>query len=336
MEILEKVPLGPLTTFKIGGPAAFFTTVTSLEELEEVIVFAKAKSLPKLILGGGSNILISDAGFEGLVIQIRIQGIEIEEEVLVASAGENWDAVVLRACEENLWGIENLSNIPGTVGGAVVQNIGAYGAALSESLKWAEVLDTQTGEVVRYINSECKFEYRDSVFKHNTDLVVLRAALQLSREPKPNTSYKDLAALFSPASPSLGGSIDVGAVRSALIGIRKGKFPDLSQEGTAGSFFKNPIVTAGEAALLKQTYPDMPLFAMPETSGVKVPLAWLLDHVLQLKGTSVGGARLYEKQPLVIAAKFGTHTSDVLALAEKVKQEVKEKFQISIEEEVKI
>src|SRR6185312_16203232 len=235
MEILEKVPLGPLTTFKIGGPAAFFTTVTSLEELEEVIVFAKAKSLPKLILGGGSNILISDAGFEGLVIQIRIQGIEIEEEVLVASAGENWEAVVLRACEENLWGIENLSNIPGTVGGAVVQNIGAYGAALSESLKWAEVLDTQTGEVVRYINSECKFEYRDSVFKHNT-------------------SYKDLAALFSPASPSLGGSIDVGAVRSALIGIRKGKFPDLSQEGTAGSFFKNPIVTAGEAALLKQTY----------------------------------------------------------------------------------
>jgi UDP-N-acetylmuramate dehydrogenase len=218
MEIKEQVPLAPYTTFQIGGPAAHFASVASQEELEEAIIFAKAKSLPKLILGGGSNVLISDLGFEGLVIQIHIKGIEVEEDTLIAGAGEEWDALVERAVTEGMWGIENLSNIPGTVGGAVVQNIGAYGAALSEVLKWAEVLDTQTGEVAHYTNEECQFEYRDSVFKHNPDLIVLRAALTLSREPKPNTSYKDLAARFKDSS------LDLGAIRQAVIEIRKGKF----------------------------------------------------------------------------------------------------------------
>ncbi len=338
MDIQENVSLGPLTTFQIGGQAQFLITVHSQEELEEAIIFAKAKSLPKLILGGGSNILVSDSGFEGVVIHIHLSGVELEEDTLIAGAGEQWDALVERAVTEGLWGIENLSAIPGTVGGAVVQNIGAYGAALSEVLRWAEVLDTQTGDVTRYTNEQCLFDYRNSIFKQNPDLVVLRAAFNLSREPKPNVSYKDLAALFSspPRLGEAGSSLNLQAIREAVIGIRKGKFPDLSIEGTAGSFFKNPILPKAEADALKVQYPEMPLFAMPETAGVKVPLAWLLDHVLDLKGASVGGARLFEKQPLVIAAARNTSSNDVQELAEKVKREVKEKLHLEIEPEVKI
>ncbi len=334
LDIKEQVPLAPLTTFQIGGPAAYFVPARSNIEVFTAFEFAKEKDLKVFILGGGSNVLINDKGFEGLVIKVELKGLEIVEDeadtkILIAGAGESWEKVVERACTEELWGIENLSGIPGTVGGAVVQNIGAYGAALSEVLKWAEVLDTLTGEVIRYTNEECRFDYRDSVFKKNSDLVVLRAAFKLSLTPKPNISYKDLAALFSTTA-------SLTAIREAVIRIRKGKFPDLMLEGTAGSFFKNPILPASEASALKEKYPDMPLFTIPETDGVKVPLAWLLDNVLHMKGASIGGARLFEKQPLVIAAARNTLSTEVKALAQKVKNEVKEKFNLHIEEEVKI
>lgn len=349
LDIQENVLLAPFTTFQIGGIARYFISAQTLEDVKAGLTFATEKALPIFILGGGSNVLISDKGFEGLVIKVELKGIEIEEaktsfegsspdpsegfresKVVIAAAGEGWDKIVEHACSEGLWGIENLSGIPGTVGGAVVQNIGAYGAALSETLLWVEVLDSANGEIKRLTNTECTFGYRDSFFKHNPQLVVLRAAFVLSTSPKPNISYKDLAAIFNDSS------IDLLAVRQAVLNIRKDKFPDLAVEGTAGSFFKNPILGSDEVLMLKEKYPDMPVFAMPETSGTKVPLAWLLDKVLGLKGASVGGARLFEKQPLVIAAQKNTPYSDVVMLAEKVKAEVKKKLQIEIEEEVKI
>lgn len=336
MEILENVPLAPCTTFVIGGPARYLALAQDDKEVCEAFAFAKAHSLPVFILGGGSNLLVDDTGYAGLVIKIELKGIDIEEgaepdtKVVSAAAGEGWDELVERACAEGWWGLENLSGIPGTVGGAVVQNIGAYGAALSETVAWVEALDTATGAVKRLSNAECAFGYRDSIFKHNPQLVVLRAAFALSTKPRPNTTYKDLAKLFTDPA------VDIQAVRTAVLAIRKGKFPDLALEGTAGSFFKNPILPKVEADALKATYPEMPLFTMPETSGVKVPLAWLLDNVLNLKGASVGGARLFERQPLVIAAKRNTQSNDVKALAEKIKKEVKEKLKINIEEEVKI
>lgn len=338
MQIQENVPLAPLTTFGIGGDARYLVPAQDIKEMIEALSFAKKEGLSVLLLGGGSNMLMPDAGWQGLVIKIEIKGVEIEEDtreasekILIAGAGERWDGLVERAVEENLWGLENLSGIPGTVGGAVVQNIGAYGAALSQTCLWVEVLDTETGAIKKMSNAECAFEYRDSFFKHDAGRhVMLRAAFALSTTPKVNISYKDLAARFNDSSLSL------NAIRDAVLLIRKGKFPDLSVEGTAGSFFKNPILSSAEAKLLKEKYPEMPLFDMPETAGVKVPLAWLLDKVLSLKGTSVGGARLFEKQPLVIAAQKNTSSNDVRALAQKIKKEVKEKLQIDIEEEVKI
>ena len=342
MDIQENVLLAPLTTFQIGGPAQYFVTAQSIEDIQAGLKFAKEKELKVFILGGGSNLLVDDKGYDGLVIKVELKGIHIEEgqegtKVMVAASGEGWDALVERAVTEQLWGIENLSGIPGTVGGAVVQNIGAYGAALSETLLWVEALDSAFGEVKKFTNAECAFDYRDSFFKHHSELIVLRAAFALTTTPTPNISYKDLAKLFNDLpTGQAGSSVDIHAVREAVLHIRKGKFPDLAVEGTAGSFFKNPILTVAEADELKATYPELPIFAMPETAGVKVPLAWLLDNVLKLKGASVGGARLFEKQPLVIAAKRNTSSSEVQALAEKVLHEVKNKFNLDVEAEVKI
>ena len=334
MRIEENIPLAPLTTFGIGGPAAFLVHVKTLEELHQALEFAKQKELRTLVLGGGSNMLVPDTGWSGLVIKIELKGVEIENNVLIAGAGESWDGVVAKAVQEGLWGVENLSGIPGTVGGAVVQNIGAYGAALSETLLWVEVLDTETKEIKKMSNAECAFDYRDSFFKHdNGRHVVVRAAFALSKEPKANVSYKDLAARFNDSSLSL------DAIRAAVLEIRKGKFPDLSLKGTAGSFFKNPILSPNEVKLLKEKYPSMPLFSMPETSGVKVPLAWFLDYrngILDMREFSVGGARLFERQPLVIVAQKNTSSDEVEALAQKIKKEVKEKIHIEIEEEVRI
>lgn len=334
MEILEHVPLAPLTTFNIGGSARYFITAHTVEDIQAGLKFATENAQSVFILGGGSNLLVDDNGYDGLVIKIELKGVETEKAatgvICIAFAGERWDELAAKTCKEGWWGIENLSGIPGTVGGAVVQNIGAYGAALSEVLQWAEVLDTKTGEVRKLSAKDCAFGYRDSIFKHQPNLVMLRAAFALATTPKPNTSYKDLARFFNDSS------VDIGAIREATLAIRKGKFPDLSVEGTAGSFFKNPIVDAAQAQVLKERYPEMPLFAMPETSGVKVPLAWLLDNVLKLKGARVGGARLYEKQPLVVVARQNTFSSDVKALAAKIKREVQEKINIEIEEEVKI
>ena len=332
MKIEENVPLKPLTTFGIGGAARFFSQVKSVEEAQKSLDFARDQNLQVLLLGGGSNMLIDDKGFDGLVIKIEIAGIEIEKEMLIAGAGESWDGLVERAVKENLWGVENLSGIPGTVGGAVAGNIGAYGQALSQTLLWIDVFDTHTREVVKMTNRECLFDYRDSFFKHDDGRhVILRAAFELSSAPKPELSYKDLTERFPEDT-----SLDIRAIRDAIVAIRKGKFPDLEVEGTAGSFFKNPILSKQAAEKLRAQYPMMPLFDMPETEGVKVPLAWLLDKVLDLNGYHIGGARLFERQPLVIAAARNTSSSDVRALAKAVQEKVFENFAIQLEPEVKI
>lgn len=328
----ENIALAPYTTFKIGGPARYFVFARTIDELIEALTFAKEKSLPVFVLGGGSNVLIPDEGFDGLVIKIEIKnGITVDGTSVVASAGENWDELVAFCVARGLWGIENLSGIPGTFGGAVVQNIGAYGAALSQVLTLVAVYDTRAGQIKMLSVEECKFGYRGSIFKEEEGrYIVLAATLRLSSSPTPNISYRDLQTRFNDSS------IDINAVRGAVLEIRAAKFPDLTLEGTAGSFFKNPIMSRVDAEILKEKYPDMPLFSMPETDGVKVPLGWLLDHALNLKGFSVGGARVFEKQALVISATQKTSAHDVRELASLIQKKVFEKFQIKIEPEVKI
>ena len=337
LSIEEKVLLAPLTTFRIGGPARFFVRVRNADELRESFDFARDKKLTVLVLGGGSNILVGDEGFDGLVIKIEIKGSEEQEGRLiaghhtntvggVAGAGEGWDALVQYAIEKKLWGIENLSGIPGTVGAAPIQNIGAYGAELKDTLQFVEVFDTSHNAVVRLSNNECGFAYRTSSFKKNPGrFVVMRVGLVLRRDGAPNLSYTDLKSLQNPT---------LSDIRQAVLAIRAKKFPDLTREGTAGSFFLNPIVSKEKAQELKKRFPDLPQF--PAGQGMKISLAWLLDNVLHLKGTARGSARLYERQPLVIVAKGGARAHEVRELAEFVASRVREELNIEIEPEVRI
>jgi len=326
MQVEENLPLGPMTTFCIGGPARYLVKIKNFKDLKESLDFSKSRNIEILLLGGGSNVLVSDAGFDGLVIKIEMTGVEKEGELLIAGAGENWDALVERAIQSGLWGIENLSGIPGTVGAAPMQNIGAYGAEVKDTLAWVEAFDTQSGAVIRLQNTECSFGYRTSRFKKEPGrFIILRAAFKLNKNGAPNTSYKDLAGISKS---------NLDEIRAKVLEVRAGKFPDLKKEGTAGSFFLNPVVSAQKAAELAEKYPGLPQF--PAESGVKVSLAWLLDNVLHIKGLSVGGARLYEKQPLVIAVSRTASASDVAGLAQKVARLVQDKFKINIEPEVKI
>lgn len=335
MRLLSDVLLSSHATFGIGGKADFFVEVSTLVELEEALRTARSMELPVFILGGGSNVLFADEGWRGLVIKIGIGGIDVEERgsqrIVRAGSGVRWDELVSYSVEQGLWGLENLSGIPGSVGGAVVQNIGAYGAAVSEVLESVEVLDTESMSIRTFDSAVCAFDYRDSFFKHDGGRhIVLSASFRLSPKTEPNLSYRDLSIYFGDKTPSL------SEIRQSVLAIRKAKFPDLSKEGTAGSFFKNPILPRGEALALQARYREMPLFDMPETSGVKVPLGWILDKVLGLRGFSVGGARLFERQALVIAASRGARAVDVRALRDEVTRRVREACGIELEAEVRV
>ncbi len=334
----ENIPLALLTTFCIGGPARFFIRIERPEQLPDALAFARERQLPVFILGGGSNVLIDDAGFAGVVVKIETKGITFEqienkdEIIVTAEAGESWDNLVLQATKKNLWSIENLSGIPGTVGAAPVQNIGAYGAELADTFLWLEAFDREQNTTVRFAKEECLFGYRTSVFKKTPGrFVVLRVALVLHAGGAPNTTYKDLAQAYERGAPKT-----PAEVRAAVLAIRAAKFPDITREGTAGSFFLNPIVSVEKARALKEKYPDLPQFAAPQGEGVKVSFAWLLDHVLGLRGYTHGAARLYEKQPLVIAAARGASAHDVRALAADVIAIAEKNFEIKIETEVQI
>ena len=332
MTIEENVLLAPLTTFRIGGPARFFVRVRTIEELKEALAFARAKNSRVLVLGGGSNILVDNSGFEGLVIKIEITGIARKGGTYIAGAGESWDVLVGRAVDDGMWGVENLSGIPGSVGGAVVQNIGAYGQALSQTFEWAEVYDRQDGSIKTLGREVCGFGYRGSIFQNEPDrYVVLHAAFKLFSGATPNIEYKDLAARFGTSSPAL------RELRRAVIDIRAGKFPDLVQEGTAGSFFKNPTLPVGEARQLQKRYPELPLFPLPESDRVKIPLGWFLDYrhgVLDMRGVTVGNARMYEKQFLVLVAAHHSSSDDIKKLAELVKEKIRAVLRMEVEPEV--
>ncbi len=338
MTIQEHIPLAAYTTFNIGGPARFFCIAASEADILEAVTFAREKDLPMFILGGGSNLLIGDEGFGGLVIKMELMGIEekIEEgnngkRMLSVGAGEQWDSFVDYAVERGLYGIENLSAIPGTVGAAPVQNIGAYGAEASQVITSVRAFDTRTRQFVDLAGPECHFSYRESVFKKEKGrYIITRVYFSLDPNGTPNTTYKDIVDYFSQkkiTQPTL------KDVREAVIAIRWGKLPDWKLWGTAGSFFKNPVVTAEAFDSLKKRYPELPGF--PEPDGrVKVSLGWILDKVCNAKGLCKGNACVYEKQALVLVTKPGATSEEVVALAHELMASVKEKTGITIEGEV--
>lgn len=333
MDIQENVPLSLLTTFKIGGPARFLITINSENEIPGATAFAAEKDLPLVPLGSGSNMLAPDEGAPAVFVRLVAENISVEDEgpesIYTADAGVLWDTLVAHAVSDGAWGMENLSAIPGTVGAAVVQNIGAYGAALSDVLESVGAFDMRDRSFKAFANNECRFGYRTSIFKEERDrYFITEVTFRLSKTPSPNLSYRDLKNRFVDTSPSL------SEIRDAIVEIRKGKFPPLSEFGTAGSFFLNPIIAEGEVAALHTRYPDMPVFILPE-GGVKVPLAWLFDHVLDLKGMREGKAFVWDKQPLVLAAEPGARSADVHALAKKIAEMLRKTTGIAIIPEVR-
>lgn len=331
VEILPFESLAQYTTFRTGGQARFLINVTNIASIKAAINFACDKKLPYFVIGGGSNLLVSDQGYDGLVIKLKIQGVEFPERtLLIAGASEHWDDVVAVAVSKNLAGIENLSYIPGSVGATPVQNIGAYGTEIKEVIEWVEVFDPEIMDIRKLSNAECRFGYRDSFFKseRGKKLIVLRVAMRLVAGGKPNLTYKDLGNYFATApEPTL------LEVRKAVIEIRKKKLPDISEVGTAGSFFKNPIITEEKYNKLLNQYPELPFF--PAGNGFKkIPLAWVLDKVCQLKGYRDGNVGLYETQPLAIVNFGGATSLEIKKLAQKIFDEVKNKTEIEIEWEV--
>jgi UDP-N-acetylmuramate dehydrogenase len=339
MEIQEHVPLSTLTTFRTGGPARFLIEARDEADVRSAVAFAREHALPFIPLGGGSNLCAPDEGVNAAFVRFLGDRISVEPDAgnvslagqaVSAEAGLSWDSFVGRAVSERWWGVENLSGIPGTVGASVVQNIGAYGAAVGEYVVRVDAFDTKEGTMKEFTRAECAFGYRTSVFKKEPDrYFVLRVVFSFSKNPQPNLSYRDLKSRFQGMNPAL------QEIRDAVLEIRKGKFPSLSQYGTAGSFFLNPIVTAARHSVLAAQYPEMPLFAMPE-GGVKVPVAWIFDHVLSIKGMKEGGAFVWDKQPLVLAAEYGARSQDVYVLAERIMRLAKEKTKIDLVPEVRM
>jgi len=332
MIVREQVPLSELTTLRAGGPARFVISCETDDDVRAALVFAQERSHPTYTLGEGSNVLADQEGYEGVIIMPRESTLTFDEQgssvEITVGAGVVWDALVQSVAERKLWGIENLAGIPGLVGASPVQNIGAYGAEAADSIVWVEALRKDTGEMIRLSKDECAFAYRDSRFKQSNDLIIVRVAFSLQARGEPDISYADLTKakergedLTTPA-----------AIGEAVRRIRARKFPNLAEHGTAGSFFKNPTLTLETYERVKNMYPDLPGY--PVEGGVKIPLAYILDRILGLRGFRMGPAWLFDTQPLVLVLDAGGTSRDVDVLAHHVSALVEEKLKITIEREV--
>lgn len=332
IHIQENISLAFHTTMRTGGPARFFVSVETEDSLREAFVWAEREGVSTWVLGGGSNTLAPDEGFSGLVIRMAIKGISCEGEdgtTLVAGAGEVWDDIVATSVLHGLWGVENLSLVPGSMGGAIVQNIGAYGVEIREVVSWVEVFDTEEKKIKRFLNKECNFNYRESIFKTKPHFIVVRAALGLSRTENTRTEYEDVKKYFElkeVVHPTL------ADIRNAIVSIRTAKMPGETL-GTAGSFFKNPVVSKEEGWRLEQTFPGIKTFPF-SVDSIKLSAAWLIDKVGGFRGARRGDAGVYEKQALVLVNHGTATTREIISLAQEIKNTVKEKTNVTLEEEV--
>jgi UDP-N-acetylmuramate dehydrogenase len=337
MIIQEKIPLGKYTTFRTGGNARYFAIVRSAEDVRETLVFAHEHGLPVFVLGGGSNVVVDDTGYNGLVMKMEIEGITYEQEkngtvFVMAGAGVNWDAFVADTIDHGLSGLENLSLIPGTVGAAPVQNIGAYGAEVKDTVDWVEAVDQDTRKIFHFTKEQCEFAYRMSYFKKTPgrQFIITRVGFTLSTTPLLNTLYKDIATYIDKYNVT---DITTQKIRDMVIAIRTLKLPNVRDYGTAGSFFKNPIISHEHAHKLLQKYPSLPHF--PQSNGwVKVSAAWILDNVCGFKGYQEGRVGVYKNQALVLVNYGGATATEVKHLAQKMINAVQEKTGITLEREV--
>jgi UDP-N-acetylmuramate dehydrogenase len=326
------VPLSGLTTLRVGGPARRLVTAGSDDEVVDVVRSADAAGEPLLVLGGGSNLVVADAGFDGTVVRVGT-GADVtsrpDDSTFVLGAGVDWDRFVAAAVADGYAGVEALSGIPGLVGAAPIQNIGAYGQELAQTVHHVRALDRTTGEVVRLDRADCRFSYRDSVFKGSDRYVVLSVALALERSRLgAPVRYAELARRLG-VQP--GDRAPAADVRAGVLDLRRGKGMVLDADDhdtwSAGSFFTNPMLSADEADRLLPA--DAPRW--PEHDGrVKASAAWLIERSGFAKGHGEGPARLSTKHTLALTNRGGARTEDLLALARQVRDGVRERFGITL------
>ncbi|NVM80089.1 UDP-N-acetylmuramate dehydrogenase [Duganella sp. SG902] len=317
-----------MNTFGIAATARAYLRVTEKEQLLGVYADGAWAALPKLVLGGGSNVLLT-GDFDGLVLHIALAGKELvggdaRHHFVRAAAGENWHAFVQWTIDQGLGGLENLSLIPGTVGAAPIQNIGAYGLEIKDVFHSVTVFDPASGETRVMDTAACRFGYRDSVFKHEgRHLIILDVTFALPKQWTPNLRYAELAAEPDLTSPR--------KIADAVIAIRRRKLPDPAVVGNAGSFFKNPVVPGAHCAALLARFPDMVHHAQPDGSE-KLAAGWLIDQC-GWKGRSLGAAGVYPKQALVLVNNGGATGADVVALARAIQADVQARYGVLLEPE---
>jgi UDP-N-acetylmuramate dehydrogenase len=339
MRITERQPLAPLTTFGIGGPARWLVDAASEDEIAEASEWARGREVPLFVLGRGSNVLVADAGFEGLVLRIAVKGTGRDGGLFRVGAGEDWDAFVSQAVNSGCAGVECLAGIPGTVGGTPVQNVGAYGQEVASVIDRVRGYDLQLRTFTEFSGVECEFAYRRSRF-NTTDrgrYIVTRVDYRLIPGGAPAVRYPDLVkALMEFERPSL------AEVAAAVRQIRKGKGM-LLVEGdpdcrSAGSFFKNPIVSkdqfrsiAERSGIAPPSFPAGP--GTENESRMKIPAAWLIEQAGFAKGYAMGAAGISTKHTLAIVNRGGARAQEILALADRIVSGVEARFGIRLEME---
>jgi UDP-N-acetylmuramate dehydrogenase len=342
MTVLENVYLAPLTTLKVGGPARYFTQPESAAAVAEAVTFARSKDLPLFVLGGGSNLVVSDAGWPGLVLKLAVRGIEEHTEngktLFDVGAGEEWDRFVARAVARNCAGVECLSGIPGSVGGTPVQNVGAYGQEVSETIESVQVFDLRDGQVRELCAEACGFQYRTSVFNTSERgrFIILRVTYWLTPGGNPRIDYADLKKHFAGFQniPSL------TSTREAVRRIRAAKAmlitPGDEDCRSAGSFFKNPVLSAEQydqlMARAKEKGLQVPSYPALDAQR-KVSAAWLVEHSGFSKGYSSGRVGISRKHALAIVNRGEASAADILGLKDHIQQRVEELWNIHLEPE---
>lgn len=332
IKVFENYSLRKYNTFGIDVKAEKFVKIDDLDELKNF--FLKNKPDRYLITGEGSNLLFTE-DFAGTIIHPEFRGIRVDNQneqyvEIIASSGENWDSFVDYCCRRNYAGIENLSLIPGTVGSAPVQNIGAYGVEVKDHIKWVEGLVLDSGETRKIAADDCEFGYRTSVFKEKLKnrFLITSVCFQLLVHPKFVLDYGNVEQVFSQKSRQ-----DILSLRETIIEIRKSKLPEPSEYGNAGSFFKNPVITIQQFSGLREYYPEVPSF--PSGGMIKIPAAWLIEKA-GWKGVRENDTGTWPLQPLVIVNYGNATGKEIYSFSEKIRKSVEEMFSISLEREVTV
>jgi UDP-N-acetylmuramate dehydrogenase len=337
MKILENYPLKSLNTFGLDVVSRLFVRITDIADLQYIVKDPALTSIPKMILGGGSNVLFT-ADYDGLIIQNCIEDIKVISEdekyaVVRAGAGKNWHAFVLYTLERNYPGLENLSLIPGCVGAAPIQNIGAYGVEIKNTFHELTAMDLKDGTLKTFTNAECRFGYRDSIFKHEAKnrYAITDVTFRFNKNAMPNTSYGAIDEQLKIMNVVYPG---IREVSKAVIAIRKSKLPDPAIIGNAGSFFKNPEITSEQFDKLKEKFSDV--VGYHSTPGkIKLAAGWLIEQC-GWKGKRIGNAGMHANQALVLVNYGGATGKELIQLAKNVKDSVQERFGIVLEMEVNI